>query len=261
MRVRGVRVSVVVGSLSETPLVFVAITRLLRCGAQREPKIPKMGAEMHFVAYASRTTAFLLLIFALAACGDDDDNDIGDPYDNFGEGPGIAECVWDDVEVPWDEETPEGEVPGELIADNEGNYEEVGSANYHGDDVTFQIGLERRGDHAIFRQEDPDKSAGCGDRLDLPVTLTIANDSGTLDESFDVYASASSQDNARVTHNFDASDLQGSWDPEPPEGQVLLGLALTVDFTLVGTSGEVSMRLEETHDGAVSQQNERVYFW
>ncbi len=211
---------------------------------------------------ATRIALVALIVFVLAACGDDDGEDSGDPYDNLGEGsPGVAECVWDDIEVPWDDETPDGDVPDELIADHEGEYEEVGSASYHGNDITVYLGLERRGEYAIFRQEDAEESGGCGDRLDLPATLTIANDAGTLDESFDVYANSMSEYSARVTHSFDPSDIQGSWEPEPPAGQELLGLSLLVDFALMGTSGDVSMRLEETTSDAVSQTNERTYYW
>ena len=217
---------------------------------------------MHHSAISKVTAVVALLAIALAGCGDDNGDDNGDPLANLSEGsPGIAECVWDDINVPWEEETPEGEVPDELIAGHEGEHTEVGSADYDAADVTFSIGLERRGDHAIYRQEDPDDSAGCGDRLDLPVTLTLETDSGTLDESFDVYANASSQHSARVTHNFDPSDLQGSWDPQPPEGQELLGLSLEINFVLDGSSGDVSMRLEETTGDAVTQTNERVYYW
>lgn len=196
------------------------------------------------------------------ACGaeEEEENNVGDP--NLGEPePGIAECIWDDIDVGWDEETPDGRVPEDLLADAEGDYEVEGTATYDDSDETFFIGLERRGDYAVFREENDQESGGCGDRLELPVTFEIANESETIDETFETRADGVAGSSLRVIYNLDPSDLQGTWEPEPPEDTDLLGVGVQATFSDGDVTGEVYMRLEKTEGGAVSQENDRVYFW
>ena len=191
----------------------------------------------------------------VAACGDDDGEDTG----NAEYEPGIVECTWDEESVAWDDEAPDGTVPADLIGAAEGDYEIVGGASYHDGEETFELKFERRGEQAIWMEED---QGGCGNRLDLPGTVELATAGGSLDESFEVIARAASSGGISVSHNFDASEIQGTWEPVPPESHELLGIGLELTFEEgEDPTGVVYMRTEFTDGDVVSAGPEQVYFW
>ncbi len=198
---------------------------------------------------------------------DNDDDNLGgsgpgitdNDDDNLGEsGPGIAECLWDEEFVAWGDEAPDGTVPDEVIAVAEGVYELTGGTTYHDGEEGYTVEFERRGEHAVYMTE---KEGGCGERLELPGTLQLMNEGEQLNEEFAVEARLGAGEAVEVRHRFGPDDLEGSWEPVPPEDTDLRGLSVEVTFTEEDVTGRVLVLWETSDGGIASAGEEEVFFW
>lgn len=214
-----------------------------------------MQAENRNLEAGRSRGVIILMVATLLLCVGckDRGEDVGDPE------PAIAECLWDEESVGWDDEAPNGLVPRDVMAEVEGDYEVVGGVVDHDGDETYEIRFERRGDNAVHMT---DIQGGCsGDRLELPATLMVATEDGRLDETFDVDAWTISGEAVEVSHRFEVAQLQGHWEPIPPEDHELLDLSVEATFADESVTGRVLLRWEFMDDEVASSGTERVFFW
>lgn len=188
--------------------------------------------------------------------------------------PGIVECAYKDEPLAWDAPTPEGVVAEDLLAFAEGSHDLVGGEIFHDGQSEITLAAERRGESAIYREN---TEGGCGNYLEVPLTVTIATSLHDSPDTLEVDAIGRGEGDGTG-----ALDVRGELDPAPvhtdldeiveeyggdlPEGErEVVGLNIEATFSAEDSSGEVYIRVEVAEasgeDGAVSLSTMRLVFW
>lgn len=175
----------------------------------------------------------------------------------------IIECEFESTDIPWDGESPDGTVIANLL-----EYTEISVTNASGgtvqpdDEMEFFFHLERRGTHAIYRQN---TAGGCYDVIEMPLKLRFRTNTKTdIDEERDVVAQLlvyDSNEEITIHKNIDLETFSGTYEPEVPENASSNGLAVSLRIHPDGGRGELLLLLEGG-DGEVGWASvETQYYW
>ncbi len=190
------------------------------------------------------------MLSGIAACGSDGGEDLS-----------LAECNYTPHRLDWDEVSPDGTVPADLLAFAEfTNASLPATLGPEEDETTETISftVSRRGTFATYQE-----GQNCPSRLEIPLLVSFAtNDSDTFDETFEV--TAIEQDSGLVvSHIFQPEDLVGDFAPEVhlPNARIYQ-LSLTAVFR-PGVSGNASVgvHIEQTQGDSVSSHVENRWSW
>lgn len=162
------------------------------------------------------------------------------------------------IPLDWNEKSPHGITPAQIIADYEGTYERVGYLTSNEEHlINFTIELVRSDQKVSF---DPNtmiySDNSCGDSMRLPATLTIKSDDGLFDETFSVRpmvtqelwtGDANYQRTLEIIHGFSPEDINGTWTPPPaPEGMKFEELLLWFSFLDGDVWGSIDVHFSST---------------
>lgn len=98
-------------------------------------------------------------------------------------------------------------------------------------------------------------TTGCDDALELEVEVSLQTQGGALQERFRATLSAHSKEHARIFHRLDPRELDGSFaitEVQQP-GFALTNIALTIELTRFGSSGELSPSFEKRSVDSLAQ--------
>ena len=187
----------------------------------------------------THTAPLLFSLAALAACSEGD----------FRFDDAIGVCDYEDRALGWDEASPAGVVPADLLAVAEGTHDLVGTWVDGGATVDATATISRYGDGAIYREN---TSGGCASYVAVPVAFAFE----TADGAFDEAGAALGVDGAAggasllVRADFDPDALGGSYTPMPAEGEARR-VSLELLFQAAGVTGAVHLQTEG-EDGDVA---------
>ncbi len=157
-------------------------------------------------------------------------------------------CDKEESRLSWVDEAPDGTTPQQRIAHLEGEYLVQGVDTADESEQEFAIGLWREDrDIEYLRRTDSDSGENsdfCTDRMDLPMRLTVSSQDNQFAENFELIVRRTEtghHDSLRLVHSFSPEDLNGSWQPEVPEGREIDRLRIIARFSEDSVSAEVDV--------------------
>lgn len=173
----------------------------------------------------------------------------------------LAECEYTRQELGWDEASPDGIVPEDLLMfaefTNASLPATLGSDQVETSD-TISFTVSRRGTHALYQEGE-----NCPSRLEVPLLISFStNESNTFDEAFEVIA-VEQDGTLVVSHIFEQKDLKGDFEPELnlPHARVYqLSLTAVFQSDLRGNA-YVGVHIEQVQGDSVSSHVERRWNW
>src|SRR5690606_6298428 len=169
-----------------------------RCGA-----FDKCSDFNGLEAVAMRKIGLLVcllgMLSGIAACGSDGGEDLS-----------LAECNYTPHRLDWDEVSPDGTVPEDLLMfaefTNASLPVTLGTDQVETSD-TISFTVSRRGTHALYQEGE-----NCPSRLEVPLLISFStNQSNTFDEAFEVIA-VEQDGTLVVSHIFEQKDLKGDFE-------------------------------------------------
>ena len=152
-------------------------------------------------------------------------------------------CTGDREQLQWDEETPQGTTPGDIIAPHEGENEVVASSPQHGGSQSITVSLVRGEEQPIYYTEEVPEHENCSDQLTIPVDVEISTANGTLDETFSDefqnYIGDDVEEGLVLEQWIPAEDIEGTWSPEVATQSNFLALSIKLIIDDGNLSGEI----------------------
>ncbi len=170
-------------------------------------------------------------------------------------------CTGTQEQLQWDEETPQGTTPEDIIAPHEGENEVVASSPQHGGSQSITVSLVRREKKPTYYLEGNPEIENCSDQLTLPVDVEISTANGTLDETFSDefknYTGDDAEEGLVLEQWIFAEDIEGTWSPEVATQSNFLAL----NIKLIIDDGNLSGEIQEWRTTDNYRDHDVIWSW
>lgn len=170
----------------------------------------------------------------------------------------IIECNYTKQIIQWDEVSPSGIVPEDILAFSEFQIEEVNAKSISSiNQEKIYLKVIRRENNALYMA-----SETCESFLEIPLLVSLrTKNETTFDETFKVLARELNGGLA-IDHTFKLNDLSGDFHPPTPQGSKIHSLSLVMVITSTGVKGKILVHIEEKHtDGSLTETIEEHWSW